>query len=69
MKATEALESNAKSCTIVYMEVVADTNICFLAVVLNEPEKGHMIDLTSGFDVVAPEILLYEIGERIVCYV
>lgn len=46
------------------MEVVADTNI-FLAVVLNEPEKGHIIDLTSGFDVVAPEILPYEIGNAL----
>lgn len=46
------------------MEVVADTNI-FLAVVLNEPEKGHIIDLTLGFDVVAPEILPYEIGNAL----
>ena len=52
------------SCTIVHMEVVSDTNI-FLAVVLNEPEKGDIIGLTSGFDVVAPEILPYEIGNAL----
>jgi len=43
------------------MNVISDTNI-FLAVVLNEPEKDRIIELTSGVDVVAPEILPYEIG-------
>ena len=46
------------------MNVVADTNI-FLAVVLNEPEKNHIIELSSGVDVVAPEILPYEIGNAL----
>lgn len=46
------------------MKVVSDTNI-FLAVVLDEPEKEHIIELTSGFDVVAPEILPYEIGNAL----
>jgi len=43
------------------MNVVSDTNI-FLAVALNEPEKDRIIQLTSGYDAVAPEILPYEIA-------
>lgn len=46
------------------MKVVSDTNI-FLAVILNEPEKDQIIELTSGFDVIAPEILPYEIGNAL----
>lgn len=46
------------------MNIISDTNI-FLAVVLNEPEKGRIIRLTSGADVVAPEILPYEIGNAL----
>ena len=46
------------------MKVVSDTNI-FLAVILNEPEKDQIINLTSGFDVIAPEILPYEIGNAL----
>ncbi len=56
-----ALEIELETCTIVHMNVISDTNI-FLAVVLNEPEKDRIIELTSGVDVVAPEILPYEIG-------
>ena len=52
------------TCTIVHMEVVSDTNI-FLAVVLDEPEKDHLIRITSGVDVSAPEILPYEIGNAL----
>lgn len=43
------------------MDIVADTNI-FLAVALNEPQKGRIINLTSEVNVVAPNILPYEIG-------
>jgi len=46
------------------MNIVSDTNI-FLAVALNEPEKGHIIQLTQGYDVIAPEILPYEIGNAL----
>ena len=46
------------------MDIVSDTNI-FLAVVFNEPEKERIIELTSGFDVTAPEILPYEIGNAL----
>ncbi len=46
------------------MKIISDTNI-FLAVVLNEPEKNRIIQLTSGAEVVAPEILPYEIGNAL----
>lgn len=46
------------------MNIVSDTNI-FLAVVLNEPEKQRIIQITSGSNVVAPEILPYEIGNAL----
>ena len=43
------------------MRIIADTNI-FLAVVLEEPDKCRIIELTAGHELVAPEILPYEIG-------
>jgi len=46
------------------MNVVSDTNI-FLAVALGAPEKGRIIQLTSGLDAIAPEILPYEIGNAL----
>ena len=46
------------------MNLVSDTNI-FLAVVMNEPEKERIIQLTSGSNVIAPEILPYEIGNAL----
>ena len=46
------------------MGIISDTNI-FLAVILNEPEKDRIIQITSGIDVSAPEILPYEIGNAL----
>jgi len=46
------------------MVVISDTNV-FLAVVLDEPEKDRIIQITSGVDVSAPEILPYEIGNAL----
>lgn len=46
------------------MKLVADTNI-FLAVVLNEPEKQRIIELTVGRKIIAPEILPYETGNAL----
>jgi predicted nucleic acid-binding protein len=46
------------------MDLVVDANI-FLAVVLNEPEKNRIIQLTAGARLIAPEILLYEIGNAL----
>ncbi len=52
------------SCTIVYMKIVSDTNI-LLAVIFNEPEKDNIIQLTSGNEAIAPEILPYEVGNAL----
>lgn len=46
------------------MNIVSDTNI-FLAVALNEPERSRIIQLTTGTDAMAPEILPYEIGNAL----
>lgn len=46
------------------MKIVADTNT-FLAVALNEPEKSQIIKLTSGYELVAPEVLPFEIGNAL----
>jgi len=46
------------------MKIVADTNT-FLAVALDEPEKTHIIQLTAGHDLVAPEVLPFEIGNAL----
>jgi len=50
--------------TIVHMKVIADTNT-FIAVALNEPEKDMIIRLTEGYDLVAPEVLPFEIGNAL----
>jgi predicted nucleic acid-binding protein len=46
------------------MDILADTNV-FLAVSLNEPERGRIIRLTTDASVTAPEILPYEIGNAL----
>lgn len=50
--------------TIVPMKITADTN-AFIAVALNEPEKDSIIRLTVGCDLVAPEVLPFEIGNAL----
>jgi predicted nucleic acid-binding protein len=46
------------------MEIVADTNT-FLAVALDEPERAQIVKLTKGHDLVAPEVLPFEIGNAL----
>lgn len=46
------------------MKIVADTNT-FLATALNEPEKQAIIALTRGHELIAPEILPFEIGNAL----
>lgn len=46
------------------MTIVADTNI-FLAVALDEPEKKAIVEATTDADIVAPDILPYEIGNAL----
>jgi len=46
------------------MNLISDTNI-FLAVVLDEPEKDKIIQLTSKVNSISPEILPYEVGNAL----
>ena len=46
------------------MKIIADTNT-FIAVALNEPEKDQIIELTEGCDLVAPDVLPFEIGNAL----
>jgi predicted nucleic acid-binding protein len=49
---------------IVPMKIIADTNT-FIAVALNEPEKFKIIELTEGHDLIAPDVLPFEIGNAL----
>ncbi len=46
------------------MKIIADTNT-FIAVALNEPEKGKIIGLTEGHDLISPDVLPFEIGNAL----
>ena len=46
------------------MKIIADT-ITFIAVALNEPEKGKIIGLTEGHELIAPDVLPFEIGNAL----
>ncbi|HHB90961.1 MAG TPA: PIN domain-containing protein [Anaerolineae bacterium] len=46
------------------MKIITDTNI-HLAVILNEPERSTIIDLTSESELIAPEVLPFEIGNAL----
>ena len=46
------------------MKIIADTNT-FIAVALNEPEKDQLIGLTEGHDLIAPDVLPFEIGNAL----
>lgn len=46
------------------MKIVADTNT-FIAVALNEPEKLKIIQLTEGHELIAPDVLPFEIGNAL----
>ena len=50
------------------MKIVADTNT-FLAVALEEPEKKQIIRFTVGKELVAPEVLPFEIGNALTAMV
>ena len=47
------------------MEVIADAS-AFLAVVLDESDRDWVIDRTADSNLVAPEILPYEIGNALI---
>ncbi len=46
------------------MKIIADTNT-FLAVVFYEPERDSIIKLTVGHELIAPEVLPFEIGNAL----
>lgn len=46
------------------MKIIADTNT-FIAVALNQPEKGKIIKLSEGHDLIAPDVLPFEIGNAL----
>jgi predicted nucleic acid-binding protein len=46
------------------MNIIADTNT-FVAVALNQPEKVKIIQLTEGHDLIAPDVLPFEIGNAL----
>ena len=46
------------------MRIVSDTNT-FLAVILEEPERESIIQLSTGKEAIAPEILFYEAGNAL----
>lgn len=60
----DRVDKHQQHCTIVHMDIVADTNI-FLAVSLNETEKRRIVSLTKDASITAPEILPYEIGNAL----
>jgi len=58
------LTQRPNTCTIVRMRMLVDAN-CFLAVVLDEPERAQIIEVTRGQALAAPEVLPYEIGNAL----
>ncbi|MBU4460023.1 MAG: type II toxin-antitoxin system VapC family toxin [Verrucomicrobia bacterium] len=44
--------------------IVADTNV-FMAVALGEPERAAIVEATRGAELIAPEVLPYEIGNAL----
>ncbi len=46
------------------MQIIADTNT-FKAVALNEPEKARIIRHTEAHDLIAPDVLPFEIGNAL----
>lgn len=46
------------------MKVVCDTS-SLLSVVLNEPERSFMIELTQGHELISPEVLPFEVGNAL----
>jgi len=46
------------------MDITVDTSVV-MAVVLNEPAKAHIISLTQGADLQAPQSLRWEVGNAL----
>jgi len=61
---TDWLDIRCILSTIVLVEIVADTTT-FLAVALDEPERARIVTLTTGHDLVAPDVLPFEVGNAL----
>ena len=46
------------------MRIATDSSV-LLAVALNEPEKDRLIEATKGHDLIAPDVLPYELGNAL----
>jgi predicted nucleic acid-binding protein len=46
------------------MKIVADTNT-FLAVALDEPEREQVIQVSAGHELMAPDVLPFELGNAL----
>jgi len=46
------------------MNIVIDTSVV-IAVIANESQKGRLIELTKGFDLIAPHSIHWEIGNAL----
>ncbi len=46
------------------MRIVTDSSV-LLAVALNEPERNRLIEITTGHDLIAPEVLPFELGNAL----
>jgi len=62
------LTASEERCTTVLLKTVADTNT-FLAVALREPEKDRLAEVVAGHDLIAPEVLPFEIGNALTAMV
>ena len=47
------------------MEIVSDASI-FLSIVLDENDRGWIIEQTTGCSIISPEVLPYEIGNALI---
>jgi predicted nucleic acid-binding protein len=47
------------------MEIVSDASV-FLSIALDENDRGWIIEKTSGYNIISPEVLPYEIGNALI---
>ena len=58
------IDFHSKVLYIVRMGILVDANV-YLAIILDEPEKKSIIDLTQNSELVSPLVLPYEIGNAL----
>lgn len=65
MSSKNLLTTHKMNCTTQNMEIVSDAS-AFLAVVLDETSREWVIERTSGYAIVSPEVLPYEIANALI---